>query len=100
MHACVVFSIWINVECWKLPKLLVKHYKLVGNKYSAAAVLLEPEELSKCFTQIPFCVCGTVGLLSNQPLLSYTSSSQLSTVKSLWFSLNLKTQNVGIINIL
>lgn len=100
MDACVVFSIWINVECWKLPKLLVKHYKLVGNKYSAAAVLLEPEELSKCFTQIPFFVYGTVGLLSNHLLLSYASSSQLSTVKSLWFSLSLRTQTVDIINIL
>lgn len=100
MDACVVFSIWINVECWKLPKLLVKQYKLVDNKYSAAAVPLESEELSKCFTQILFCVCGTVGLLSYQPLLSYTSGSQLSTVKSLWFGLSLKTQTVDIINIL
>lgn len=45
-----------------MPKLLVKHYKLVDNKYSAAAVPLEPEELRKWFTQIPFCVCGAVSL--------------------------------------
>lgn len=37
-----------------MPKLLVKHYKLVLNKYSAPAVPLEPEELSKWFTQIHF----------------------------------------------
>jgi len=62
VDACAVFSIRINAECWKLPKLLVKHYKLVDNKYSAAAASLEPEELSKWFTQIPFCVCGAVSL--------------------------------------
>lgn len=96
MDACVVFSIWINVECWKLPKLVVKHYKLVDNKYSAAAVLLEPEELSKCFTQIPFCVWSCRSALRSAFVELSTSSSQLSTVEPL--VLSLKRQTVDIIN--